>query len=675
MFNRFKMRFLVPIGLTTIVQLVNGGIAGKVSNKAGSPIANATLELVIDGTKASTGADGTYSMAVGVSVLHAIKPQTEGITLNKGVLELNLTKSTPVKVEIFDVKGNLLKKETVPNASAGTYRLQVASVFSTAKLLVINASIGQRTMTFRYVPLQNGASVVNAPVGSSDTHSGRLAKITAIVDTLQVTATNYTEKKIAITSYDTTVNVTLDTADDNSLAVRLDQEKQTIQGFGINATIMEGSLPWSQLFSTDLTAKDALGLSILRIGMDSKGNHRQVPSDWTSVRTVNPQVKVIGSCWSAPKEWKSNGSEDRGGYLKEENYSQWAERIATYAKTNNLYAMSVANESDFASCASKGPPCTVDYPSMVYTAKQMVKFVKAARTAFTAKAPGVKIIAPEASLWEHVWSTLSSTQKAAGYYDNADPLGCGCFSNDINDSAALKKCNQKCFEGDGYDYGHWLAKDTEAWNSFDILGVHQYESQVAYPWPADVTNGKRDKEVWETEMSGVKHWPEEGPTTHIQNGVAVARWIQSGLTIGEASAWCWWWYKDYYNDDNEGLALLKSGNTIAKRYYTFGNYSRYIRPGHKIVNITGTDQLPAKVLLTASKDSTGTVVVVAVNETTSAQSVPIKISGGTAPASFKPYVTADGAGNNWKEGSAVTVTDGVLTMQLEKMSVTTFVGK
>ena len=144
--------------------------------------------------------------------------------------------------------------------------------------------------------------------------------------------------------------------------------------------------------------------------------------------------------------------------------------------------------------------------------------------------------------------------------------------------------------------------------------------------------------------------------------------------VGEASAWCWWWYKDYYNDDNEGLALLKSGNTIAKRYYTFGNYSRYIRPGHIIVNITGTDKLPQKVLLTASKADDGKVVIVAVNETTSAQSVPIKITGGTVPTSFKPIVTADG-NKNWAEGSAVTVTDGVLTMQLEKMSVTTFVSQ
>jgi O-glycosyl hydrolase len=358
--------------------------------------------------------------------------------------------------------------------------------------------------------------------------------------------------------------------------------------------------------------------------------------------------------------------------LKKEYYAQWAERIAKYAKDNKLYAMSIANEADFASCET--PPCTNHYASMVYTAKEMVEFVKAARKAFDQHAPGVKMIAPEASLWIHVWSNLSPTAKDIGLYNSTDPLKCGCFSNVI-DSAAATKCAQKCNNGDGYDYGHWLAKDTEAWNAFDILGVHEYESQVAYPWPADVTGGKRTKEVWQTEMSGVMYWPEQGPSIHIENGVAVARWIQSALTIGEASAWLYWWYGApyYQSDDNEGLALIKGNSQKAKRYYTYGNYSRYIRPGQKVVNISGTDKLPAKVLLTASKDDSGKVVIVAVNENTSEQSIDIAISGGAVPSSFTPIVTDKD--NNWKELSVVTVSSGVLKAKLGKMSVTTFVSK
>jgi O-glycosyl hydrolase len=649
-------------------------VRGKVTCKA-KAVAGVTVTLRVQKKQAMTNDQGEYGITnTGIAALPQITPQSERINFRKGVLELSLRQASPMRVEIYDAKGILIKREASANAQAGVYRMNIAEMSPASKLLVIHASIGGTVETFRYLSLQNGMTSANAPNARAAISAVKLEKVAAVVDTLEAVKTGFDTKVIPLGSLDTTVDIAIDSSvSGDGIVVRLDQERQTIQGFGINACLMTGSIfPLNECFSLD--GKDALGMSILRIGMETGGGLRGVPTGWEKARDTYG-AKVIGSCWSAPAGWKDNNSEDKGGHLYAKNYADWAGRIADFAKTNKLYAMSIANESDFASCASKGKPCTNDYASMVYTAKEMVAFVKEAKKAFKSKAPDVKIIAPEASLWEHVWSTLSSTQKAAGFYNSSDPLGCGCWSNNINDSAELKKCKQECLNGDGYDYGHWLAKDTAAWNSFDILGVHEYEAQMAYPWPADVTGGKRTKEVWETEMSGVMYWPEQGPNLTIENGVAVARWIQSALTVGEASAWLYWWYgAPYYDsDDNEGLALIKGNSQKAKRYYTYGNYSRYIRPGQKIVNITGTDKLPAKVLLTASKDSTGKVVIVAVNETTSDQSIDITISGGTAPASFTPIATEKD--NNWKEGSAVTVSGGVLKAALGKMSVTTFVSK
>ena len=156
------------------------------------------------------------------------------------------------------------------------------------------------------------------------------------------------------------------------------------------------------------------------------------------------------------------------------------------------------------------------------------------------------------------------------------------------------------------------------------------------PWPSDVNGGKPNKEVWQTEMSGVKWWPEQGPSSDINNGVAVAGWIHSALVDGEASAWLYWWYQAYNTDDNEGL-LLKSGNDT-KRHYTLGNYSKFVRPGYSRVDVTGSSY--ASVLLSAFKGTDGTVVVVAINKGTSAVTVPITIAGGTAPAIVTPKVTS-----------------------------------
>ncbi len=198
------------------------------------------------------------------------------------------------------------------------------------------------------------------------------------------------------------------------------------------------------------------------------------------------------------------------------------------------------------------------------------------------------------------------------------------------------------------------------------LSTHQYDTQVAEPWPDDVPDRKP---VWQTEMSGVKWWPEQGPSAHIENGVAVAGWIHNALTVGEVNAWLWWWYKAYNTDDNEGL-VLKNG-TVAKRQWTLGNYSRFIRPGYTRVNITG--EIPENVLLISFSGPDGTVVVVAINKGNAAADVPITIAGGTAPASMTPHVTS--ASDDLASKAEIAVTDGIFNATLESMSVTTFVGK
>jgi glucuronoarabinoxylan endo-1,4-beta-xylanase len=167
----------------------------------------------------------------------------------------------------------------------------------------------------------------------------------------------------------------------------------------------------------------------------------------------------------------------------------------------------------------------------------------------------------------------------------------------------------------------------------------------------------------------VKWWQEQGPTSDINNGVAVAGWIHSALVDGQASAWLWWWYQASGTDDNEGL-LLKSG-TDTKRHYTLGNYSKFIRPGYMRVDITGT--VPSGVLLSAYKGSDGTVVVVAINKSTGSATVPISIAGGTVPASCTPWVTSTSA--NLTSGTAVAVSGGSFSASLASATVTSFVCK
>jgi hypothetical protein len=328
--------------------------------------------------------------------------------------------------------------------------------------------------------------------------------------------------------------------------------------------------------------------------------------------------------------------------------------------------MSLANEPEFASCGT-AEPCNGTYSTAIYTAKEMVDFVKVAGPMLKAK--GVKVIAPETSEWNHLWGNQSACGSVPSGLKSSDPLKCGCFiSNSTTPSAtcaaaASVACSSACTSsGNGYDYGHALHADATAWANLDIIGTHEYDSQTAFPWPSDFA---KDKEVWMTEMAGVKWWAQQGPINDISDGIVVAQWIHSALVTGEASAWLWWWYPG--QGDNEGL-LAQGGDT--KRHYTLGNFSKFVRPGYVRVNVSGA--APANVLLSAYSGS-NTVVVVAINSGTTTVSVPLSVAGGTAPASCTPWLTSANA--NLVSQTAVAVTGGAFSASLAGSSVTTFVCK
>jgi O-glycosyl hydrolase len=470
-----------------------------------------------------------------------------------------------------------------------------------------------------------------------------------------------------------------------------------IQGFGINDMFGKTGLPAS-LFDPNAD----IGLSILRVGMDTNGagnlESAGMAGDITTVTRAGG--KVIGSVWSPPANCKTNNNANNGGQLCSANtiaipahgttangqtlfsadpgmcpassntscYTSWAQTITSFATTNKLYAMSLANEPEFAS-GPASEPTVGGYPTTVYTAKEMVEFVKVAGPML--QAAGIKVIAPEASEWNHLWDNHSVCGSVPSGLKSDDPLNCGCFiSSSATPSAtcqaaAAAPCSAACTSGgNGYDYGHALHADAAAWRAIDIIGVHEYDMQRAFPWPK--SEFPKDKEVWQTEMAGVMWWPEQGPSNNIADGIVVAQWIHSALVVGEASAWLWWWYPG--QADNEGL--LANGNADTKRHWTLGNYSKFVRPGYMRVEVSGS--APSNVLLSAYSGP-NTVVIVAINSGTGTVSVPLSVAGGTAPASCTPWLTSATA--NLVSQTAVPVTGGAFSASLAGSSVTTFVCK
>jgi poly(3-hydroxybutyrate) depolymerase len=203
----------VVIGLSANAQTVIN-LGGVVSNTKGQPVANAIVTLARQAMKDTTAADGKYLFSKTVAVkLPALVPQTEEISINNGVLQFTLSNSSPVKVEIFDVKGNLLKKEVVKSAAAGAYRFDIAKNCPATNLLVVKAAIGKREVSFPYVTLHSGKYSLNRSGAYASPFGGGLAQMAAVLDTLKITATGFQTKSVTITSYENQQqNITLDSS-------------------------------------------------------------------------------------------------------------------------------------------------------------------------------------------------------------------------------------------------------------------------------------------------------------------------------------------------------------------------------------------------------------------------------------------------------------------------------
>src|SRR5258706_3070619 len=168
------------------------------------------------------------------------------------------------------------------------------------------------------------------------------------------------------------------------IAVDFTDVHQRIDGFGAadtwNPTLSDAH---ADVFFSE---SKGIGLSILRVGIDSSGNDLSAYSNATKAAARG--AIIWASPWTAPAAWKDNASEVHGGDLLPAHYDAWAARLAGVAGTLQqkagvpLYGVSVQNEPDF----------TAGYNSMIYTNQEMADFVKVLGPKLAALNPRPKLL-------------------------------------------------------------------------------------------------------------------------------------------------------------------------------------------------------------------------------------------------------------------------------------------
>jgi len=191
------------------------------------------------------------------------------------------------------------------------------------------------------------------------------------------------------------------------------------------------------------------------------------------------------------------------------------------------------------------------------------------------------------------------------------------------------------------------------------------------------------KNLWMSEVDG------KGEAGQNAGAMAAGLWLSQRITTDcndmNASAWILWQVIDShicaagYNGKKDGgmLDMTKGfwGTAVAdhdndtivlsKKYYCFGQYSRYIRPGMIMLNSSGNT-------MAAFDKEKGQVVLVAYNTSAGASEVNFDLSQFEAVGSAAKGIRTSNT-EDWKDIGDIALTGSTLKATLAPNSVTTYI--
>ncbi len=244
---------------------------------------------------------------------------------------------------------------------------------------------------------------------------------------------------------------------------------------------------------------------------------------------------------------------------------------------------------------------------------------------------------------------------------------------------------------------HRWADNPQVLKYLDVVAHHLYDfpdKTVLSEMAASVS--ALHKPSWMTEIccyNGAHFGYQYDPT--MVSGMWLARTIYSDITYGRDQAFDWWtavspnlgcdpkssprcWDQVNYLGRNDGLvyyniAGAKNGDQnfyLTKRFYVFGNYSRFIRPGAKVFSVQSDS--PSVFAIAARSQNTWTVVVG--NESASAKPLTLEIDFPERRMTLIPIETVvTDATANWQKGTLPDVKGERVVTSIPPNSVTTFV--
>ena len=419
------------------------------------------------------------------------------------------------------------------------------------------------------------------------------------------------------------------------------QKLQTIDGFGFaltggSAELMMKMAPAErsklirELFATD---GNNVGVSYIRLSIGSSDlnsfvfSYDDMPDGQTDmplakfdlyqdfkdvipvmkeILTINPQIKILGSPWSAPKWMKSNNNV-RGGSLKPECYEVYARYLVKYIQAMKhegitIDAITVQNE----------PLNSNNTPSMPMLPVEQRDFIK---------------------------NNLGPALQTAG----------------IQTKIILFDHNL-----DRIDYPLTTLRDPEAAKYVDGSGFHNYGGEMGAM--TTLHNARPDKNLYFTEQMVV----EKPGSSTIEIAAQVKRLIVGATRNWSRNVILWNLAADPKNDphtDNGGCpmcqgAVTLDGDKVSRNlaYYVVAHASKMVRPGSvrigstakgdENVNLNGDEERSGALRVStdvsdalpnvAFKTPEGKIVLIVVNDSYGVNSFRVQYNGQFASFKLNP---------------------------------------
>jgi glucuronoarabinoxylan endo-1,4-beta-xylanase len=242
--------------------------------------------------------------------------------------------------------------------------------------------------------------------------------------------------------------------------------------------------------------------------------------------------------------------------------------------------------------------------------------------------------------------------------------------NDLGPALASAGLSTKVILGSAYPFSndHFsVCVDDAACSPFvSIVAGHGY----GYPGSPVLYNDalSKGKHVWLGETADQSE-PFDGT---IGSALVMAKNIHSFLASADVSAYNWWELAYGNNGGNcDNCSLVDQTFNTYKRYFAFGNWSKFVRPGW--VRVDATANPMTGVYITAfSEQASGKFAIVAINQNSASVNLDFALAAFPAVTSITPTLTSANA--NLEDQTNVSISNGAFSYSLPGASVITFHG-